>query len=535
MEGESDGNRMRDTLARRTLLEIPRLLTLQDRTPVSPGFGSFDRAWWQYRIIDFPSGMAQSLVLPLALVWSLDMPGNIYRNQPEVRRWVEAGIRFAARAAHRDGSSDDYYPFERAAGATAFALLACLDAAEIIGLGGDPEVDSFFQTRARWLAGHRESCRLANHEALIAVCLQRMVERFGDSWERPLRGRLARLLEWQHPEGWFAEYGGADPGYQTLTIAQLADLDRRRPDLELRAPIERAIGFVHALLHPDGTLGGEYCSRATVNYFPHGFEIAGEWNKLALAVNDLALLPLARDAAPAISDDRLFVHHLTSRLLAWREWRDERAGAVQLPTGRTIFQAARLLVDGRGHQRLYLGWSRGGAFRLFEEDRLLLADTGPTLAMRDGRVAVTHLEGDNRVSISDDEIRIAGRMAWARSTRLTPLRSILLRLTMMTLGRALPNLVRHSLQRLLVTGRSPAPFRFVRVLTRVEGCWKVRDELYADKGWEAVKQGGIGGFQSSMTTAMAQCWEPAQLQSWVPFVPEGDPLVIERRPGSERQ
>lgn len=526
---------MRDMLARQALGEIPRLLTLQDRTPVSPSFGSFDRAWWHYRMMDFPSGMAQSLVLPLALVWSLDLPGNRYRGQPEVRRWIEAGIGFAARSAHRDGSCDDYYPFERAAGAAGFSLLACLDAAEIIGLAGDPGIDHFFQARARWLAGHRESGRLANHEALIAACLQRMVERFGESWEKPLRDRLARLLAWQHPEGWFVEYEGADPGYQTLTIAQLADLDRRRPDLELRAPIERAVGFVHALLHPDGSLGGEYCSRATANYFPHGLEIAGRWCPLALAVNDLGLLPLTRGAAPAISDDKLFGHHLTSRLLAWREWQEERPDAVPLPEGRQVFEGARLLVDGEGDQRLYLGWSRGGAFRLFEDGRLLLADTGPTLAMRDKRVAVSHLESENDVSIAGDEIRIAGRMAWARSARLTPFRSILLRLAMITLGRAFPDLVRRLLQKLLVTGRKSAPFRFVRVLRRVEGRWTVRDEIHADKGWAGVEQAGIGGFQSSTVTAMAQCWEPAQLQSWMPVELAANPVVIERRPGSERQ
>ena len=265
---------MRDVLARRSLAELPRLLTLQDRTPVSPTYGCFDRPYWHYRIMDFPSGMAQELVLPLALAWSLDMPGNPYRGQAAIRDWAEAGIRYAARSAHPDGSCDDYYPFERAAGAAAFSLLACLDASEIIGLKGDAEVDAFLKLRAGWLAAHEESGRLSNHEALISASLARMVERFGAEWEAPFQRRLARLRSWQSQEGWFDEYGGADPGYLTLTIAQLADIDRRRPRLGLRDPIQAAVDFIQAMLHPDGSLGGEYTSRATVNYFPHGFEIA---------------------------------------------------------------------------------------------------------------------------------------------------------------------------------------------------------------------------------------------------------------------
>ena len=32
--------------------------------PHSPTYGCFDRNYWHYRIIDFPSGMAQEFVLP---------------------------------------------------------------------------------------------------------------------------------------------------------------------------------------------------------------------------------------------------------------------------------------------------------------------------------------------------------------------------------------------------------------------------------------------------------------------------------------
>ena len=398
---------MRDALAARALAEIPRVLTLQDRVPVSATYGCFDRAYWHYRTADFPSGMAQKLVLPLALVWALDLPGNPYRGEREVRAAVEAGIRYAARSAHADGSCDDYYPFERASGAAAFALLACLDAAEIIGLAGDAELDAFFVRRARWLASHEESGRLANHEALICACLVRMGERYGGEWEAPLRHRLERLLAWQSDEGWFDEYGGADPGYQTLTLAQLADIDRRRPDLALRPAIEAGVGFLHTVLHPDGTLGGEYASRATVNYFPHGLEIAGAWLPLALGVNDRAL---PRFADAAVSDDRMFGHHLTSWLLTWREWQPERPGPAPLPERTAILEEARLLVQVRGERRLYLGWSKGGAFRLYDGERLVLADTGPALALAGGALAVTHLEGHNTVELGEE--RVASRARW---------------------------------------------------------------------------------------------------------------------------
>jgi hypothetical protein len=523
---------LRHALAVRALAEIPRILTLQDRVPVSPTYGCFDRPYWQYRIIDFPSGMAQKHVLPLALAWSLDLPGNVYRGQPEIRAAVEAGIRYAARSAHADGSCDDYYPYERASGAAAFSLLACLDAAEIIGIGPDAEMDAFLKLRAGWLASHEESGRLSNHEALICACLARMVERYGPEWDAPLRRRIERLRSWQNGEGWFDEYGGSDPGYLTLTVAQLADLDRRRPDLGLRPPIEAAVRFLHTMWHPDGSLGGEYTSRATVNYFPHGLEIAGAWLPLALGLNDRAL-PHFADAA--VSDDRLFGHHLTSWLLTWREWQAERPGPAPLPRERIAFPEARLLVDVRGERRLYLGWSKGGAFRLFDGEQMVLADTGATFAVESGGVAVTHLESDNQFDLREDRVRVAGTMAWAKSARLTPAKSVVLRTIMLTFGRFFPDLVRRLLQNLLVTGRRDAPFRYRREIAWVGLSLVVRDEIEAVEGWGGVRKAGIGGFQSSLTTVMARVWQPQQLQIWHDLTPQladlkdGEPLVVERR------
>ena len=91
---------------------LAKLVMLQDRNPHSPTYGCFDRKFWHLRLTDFPSGMAQEFILPLALAYANPFPGNSFHAQPAVRDWVIAGIAYAQRSAHRDGSCDDYYPFE---------------------------------------------------------------------------------------------------------------------------------------------------------------------------------------------------------------------------------------------------------------------------------------------------------------------------------------------------------------------------------------------------------------------------------------
>jgi hypothetical protein len=528
---------LRDLLARHALAEIPKLLTLLDRTPVSATYGCFDRSYWHYRIMDFPCGMSQEYVWPLALVWSLDLPGNPYRAQPALRDWIEAGIRYAALSAHRDGSCDDYYPFERAIGAAGFSLLAMLEASNIIGLSDDEEINPFFDRRATWLAARQESGVLSNHEALIVACLVRMAERpAGERWEPTIAARLTRLLSWQSKEGWFSEYGGADPGYLSLTIGLLADIDRRRPEFGLRPSLRRAIQFLSDFVHPDGTVGGEYTSRATLNFFPHGFEIAGAWMPEALAVNELALQPLRDGRAPCYSDDRIIGHHLWSWMLAWEHFRSERPARMPQLTGRLRYDEARLLIDRRGATALFVALGKGGAFKVFCGSRLAFSDTGPTLRMKGrGRVAVTHLEGKYTITIKDDALIVEGRMAWAKETRLTPLKNIVLRTFMLLAGRLWPDLIRRLLQRLLVTGRIDAPFRFRRELLWTGFTWSIRDTIHAERGWAKVTEAGIGGFQTSTTTVMARVFELTQLQPWLDLTArlrtlrENEPLVVERQ------
>jgi len=525
----------RDPLAAAALADIPKILTLQDRNPHSPTYGCFDRNYWQYKIIDFPSGMAQEFVYPLALAWATDCPGNPYYGQAAVREWAIAGMRFAARSAHGDGSCDDYFPFERAAGAAAFSLLAGIDSYRLLGLR-DAELEAFFARRGAWLAGHRESGRLSNHEALIALDLALLEDLSGDDrWRAPFEDRLARVLSWQDEEGWFHEYEGCDPGYLTLTISALARIHDMRPRDDLRQALERAVTFAAAFIHPDGTFGGEYGSRNTYNFFPHGFELVGRWMPTALAINDRFLDALAAGRGACFADDHIVGHHCWNYLLAWRDFAAERPapGVLEVADGRRHFANAGLIVERRGDTVLFLALYKGGVFKFFRAGRLVAGDTQISFRLKDGRNAVAHLAGAYQTRLDDDEIEIRGEFAWAKQPRMTVAKLIVLRLLMVTVGRFHPDGVRRILQRLLITGRRTAPFAFVRRLTWRDGQWVVRDEV-TTADWGEVAAAGIGGDQTSIHVVMSRTYQAGQLQPWqdltaqVEALAGGEALVVER-------
>ena len=456
---------------------IPRLLALVDRNPLSPTYGCFDRQFWHYLTADFPCGMSQEFGLPLALAHSADLPGNRWRAQPRLRELAVAAVDFARRSAHRDGSCDDYYPYERALGATCFALYACAESCRLLDVRQGALLEHLVR-RARFVSGHQETGRLSNHQALAALGMFTVARLAGvPELEGAARERAELAVSWQDQEGWFTEYEGCDPGYHTLSLDFLAKLQSASGWTFLEEPLARAVAFAREMLHPDGSWGGEYGSRNTFNYMPHGFELLAGRMPEAREVADGWLWAAANGHAAANEDDRIFVHPAFGQLQAAEEVlrggdRSLPDGPPDLRPGVRHYRNAGLLVAHRGDWHLVIGLHKGGVFKAWKGTRLVASDTGLVGATaRGGRVLVSHAvnaPGDddphNRVEVDEREgtAVVTTRMCWASKKLASPLRQVAFRLGTGTLGRVAPNLLRSLLQRILITGRRPAPLLLER-------------------------------------------------------------------------
>src|SRR5690606_30437258 len=141
--------------------------------------GSFDRSYWHYRTMDFPCGMSQEMVLPLALAHAWDLPGGeAFRGRERLRELVLGAMRFARLSSHSDGTCDDYFPFERAMGALVFSLYAMPESCLVLDLknsarpeDGLAELLEFFVRRGDHLGAKNETGQLANHQAFAALAL----------------------------------------------------------------------------------------------------------------------------------------------------------------------------------------------------------------------------------------------------------------------------------------------------------------------------------------------------------------------------
>ncbi|MFZ1984618.1 MAG: hypothetical protein WAU91_09420 [Desulfatitalea sp.] len=503
----------RNVFLRKALEEIPKLLTLLDRNPHSPTFGCFDRNFWHYKIIDFPSGMAQEFVYPLALAYDTNSDLNPYYGKSVIRDWVHAGIAYAATNAHKDGSCDDYYPFERASGAAAFSLLGFTESYRLLKLS-NPRFITFFKKRADWLADHFESGRLSNHQALITLCLE-LVGRtiHTDRWATKIHERLNSVLSWQNDEGWFQEYEGFDPGYHTLTVLLLAWIHQFKPeDQRLKHAITKGIEVALEFSHPDGSFGGEYGSRNTNNYFSYGFELAGQWKPEALYLNDQFSKAISANITPCYSDDHIIGHHIWDYFLTYSNYVTPRR-YEHIRKSRFFLREGKMLVDRREDTEIYIALNKGGVFKVFKKNKLVCADTGFSVIIKTGKKqknAVAHLVDNYDIDVDENTISIQGKLGWAKQSQMDSCKFILLRLIMFTIGRFCPNFIRKILQALLITGKKRADLSFKRQFTWQSGAWNIEDRL-ATENWNNIKDVCIGSDQTSIYVVMSRTFHIGQL------------------------
>lgn len=499
-------------------LYIPKLFALVDRNPYSATYGSFDRAYWHYRTMDFPCGMAQEFCLPLALVYRHDFPDNPFRGKERVKDLALAAVDFAAQSAHPDGSCDDYFPYEQALGAAVFSLYATTETCLVLD-DRAPSRLRFFARRGDWLLETQETGRLTNHQAFAALALYNVFLITGEErFRRGAERRVAVCREWFNPEGWFSEYEGADPGYQSCTIDFLAKLWQKSKDDSLLELLGPAVRFCWHFMHPDGSYAGEYGSRNTYHFYPHGFEILAPKFVEAGQIADHFLRTLPRRKRYYNDDDRMCAHYLYNWLQAYLDYHPERPEPItNRPPFRTYFPGAKLLVVKTPHYYAVSNLSKGGVTKIFNAAECVSSDTGLIARTGDGRVLVSHLvDEENTITVDDarSECRVEGRLSERRKMLPTPFSQMVFRGVNLTLGRFAPNLLRSMLQKKLIVGKPRTRYRIERHLRFEEASVTITDTLKRPREESPIASVHAGSDATSIYVANSNVYQESVLLPW---------------------
>ncbi len=509
--------------AAHALAQAPRLLSLLDREPHSASYGSADREHWSWKFRDFPQGMLQWAAHPLALLWRHDLPENSYYQNPRVLEWIHGAMQQTLQRQHSDGSWDAFYPNERDPGVTLGVLHGLCETYRLIRdeLPGDFH-DSFLRAARRGFQfaarGDENHAFISNHWALFAVAWLDAQELLGDDACRRRADRcVERILAEQSPEGWYREYEGADPGYESLGISHLAAYWQRAADARVLDSLRRSVDFYAHCVHPDGSVAGVYGSRHPSLYFPAGFERLSAEVPMAAAIAQFMGAAISRNnvVTPATTDAENLSPLLSNYLLAAQA---APASAVALPLlpcesqdGVRHVRASGIIAAGTPRYYAVASSAKGGVCRIFDKrSRAILYEDAGYVAKTAAGTWTSQLIGRGIGKHSGAEVACETQFARATQRLPTPWNYWLFRALSLTLFRslALGNWLRRRMIAQLVTRSHAGPLRLRRVFRfepdrvmvedRIEKMSAVTvQEISLPRSFTAIHMGSAKYFHSS--------------------------------------
>ena len=152
--------------------------------------------------------------------------------QEKIRDWAVAGLNFWTHIQHRDGSFDEFYPYERGwVGPTGFTTYATIETYNLlkdeVSQHDQDGILTAIHRAANFIAlGQLEEDHLANHHAMACLAVWKAGELLGDDKLLEAYNRLWEgfLSYHNRKEGWSREYDGIDPGYLSATVSFLAKM-----------------------------------------------------------------------------------------------------------------------------------------------------------------------------------------------------------------------------------------------------------------------------------------------------------------------
>lgn len=458
--------------------QVARMLSELDRESPSMTRGSADRSHWAWKFQDFPITILQAAFCPLAFVWGSPLPGNPYYRNRQLLEWIEAAIGQTCRRQHANGAFDSVGPHTQDHGVTISLVFYLTEALRIAGQGLSPQIRRLIEQTMtgclRFASPDGEDYAfISNHHALFALAYSNAADLSGESrYRRQAENVIDRILENQSPEGWYCEYEGPDPGYESLGIFHLAMYWKRTGSTKLLESLRRAVEFYAHCVHPDGSVGGVYGSRHTSLYFPGGFEILAGEIPMAAAVARFMRQRLDRHnvVTPATADMENLIPLTYSYLEACLAG-PEPTAVPALPCeslhGLRRFAHSGLNFAGSDNYYAVIHEKKGGVCRVFDRrtEQIAYEDAGYVVRWRRRLYASQFLGlGQSATVESGSEVACEARMAEVRQEVLTPGKFLLLRILNLTAFRSLTlgDWIRCRIVRRLILDRRPGPFRLLR-------------------------------------------------------------------------
>jgi hypothetical protein len=482
------------------LKSLSRLLNMYNMDPGSTAAGIGDRLYWGWKISDFPNGALQGGVHALAVAVKM----NWVENRGFLLQCIDSAIQALPIMTGKKGALNEAYPGEDSYCVTAQVAFDTLAAVDLIKTDcSQKQLDSYLtivEPLIRFISRNDETHAVISNHLASAVAAFSLWRQFTGEHRECGDNILARIFSQQSEEGWYREYEGADPGYQTLCSHFLYHVFRTGRHEALKQSLVHSARFLKYFVHPDGTLGGLYGSRNTEVYYPSGFvgmsAYSEEFNQIRFwmekgIANGYHMLPDAVDIGNFVP----LVNSYAVAAYLYEEPDARTDDGIPPPqyaaSFHKTFRHAGIHIHSNSAYYAILNYKKGGCLKVFDKA------TGE-IDMEDGGL-FGNLSNGTRFSTQqyDEEIQfvdntIGSNFYMVNESFPSPLTTIILRLLGISLFRFgfIGQIFKKAVVRKLMTGKRRIDGRAIRRFRFEEDRIIVAEEIRKPSGCASVGHPG---------------------------------------------
>ncbi|MCC8417821.1 MAG: hypothetical protein LN588_04975 [Rickettsia endosymbiont of Bryobia graminum] len=229
-------------------------------------YGCADREYWAWKTKDFNNGTWQG-----GLAGFLDAKNLLDIDEEQISYIVEACIIGSHNIQRSNGSYEEAYPYESSLCVTALVVFnlsySYLQYKHYFSDVALKHLTELLKKALSYLENNTETHgKISNHIATIefSILLASKV------LDQPLDfSRIDQFFDTQHQlEGWFTEYHGADPGYQTLLMHYCNVAIDILNLKNYQKYLLKSLNFISKFAYKNGDFAGEVGARGTAIFYP---------------------------------------------------------------------------------------------------------------------------------------------------------------------------------------------------------------------------------------------------------------------------
>ena len=359
-------------------------------------------------------------------------------------RAIDSIIRAIKKIQRKNGSLEEAFPNENSFCVTALVAFDVLSAIRYLDNRITNKEKNEYLNIVRpliyFIENNDEKHAVISNHLATAVAAIALWNKFTGKNLRRGKDLLDVIYKHQSEEGWYREYDGVDPGYQTLCTYYLFCAYEVTGDERLLESLRRSVSFLKYFVQPDGTIGGLYGSRNTEVYYPGG-QVA-----LSLISKDFALVAAllhkgvlnGNHVFPMDIDTGNFIPLINAYAVAALYYEktaktieDHLSDAPCKEIFSKNFGHAGIHIHSTDHYYAVINYKKGGALKVFDKETA-------TLDIEDGGIFGTLAHGKRFSTQQFDEMQdfsnhtINGGFYAINESYPNPVTSILLRIFALT-------------------------------------------------------------------------------------------------------